>query len=172
MLNDLWQVIVQFAEFLWPFHTVNQWERALYLFNGRVITPWRWVAFSRTALTSRELPPGLYLVFPYFAKVHSVTVAWNYVDSKRLDLTLKDGKTLSCEAIAKVRVVDLYAAYIGYYDYDVDIVDALRAAISETLVKADPERFEPEKRGRMLGGSLLNAVREAATAMGHECESV
>lgn len=172
MLNDLWQLVVQFASFLWPFHTVNEWERALYLFNGRVVTPWRWVGFSLKPQVGRELKPGLYLVFPYFAKVHSVAVSWNYVDTKRLDLTLKDGRTLTCEAVAKVRVVDLYAAYVGYYDYDIDIVAAFRAAVSETLVSAEADRFEPDKRGRLLGTSLLRAIREVGTGMGHEVESV
>lgn len=172
MLNDLWQLVVQFASFLWPFHTVNEWERALYLFNGRVVTPWRWVGFSPRAQSGRELPPGLYLVFPYFAKIHSVAVSWNYVETKRLDLTLKDGRTLTCEAVAKARVIDLYAAYIGYYDYDIDLAAAFRAAVSETLVTADAERFEPEKRGRLLGTSLLRSLRDVASTMGHEVESV
>jgi len=172
MLNDLWQLVVQFAEFLWPFRIISQWERALYLVNGRVVIPWRWVAFRWQALDSQELPPGLYLVFPFFATIHQVAIAWDYVDSGRLDLTLKTGEALSCEAVAKMRVVDLYKAYVGFHDYEIDRRAMLKAAISETLVEADAERFESGKRGRLLGSSLLKAVRDGASDLGHEVESV
>jgi regulator of protease activity HflC (stomatin/prohibitin superfamily) len=175
MLNELWQLVVNSIEFLWPFKIVNQWERALYLVNGHVVVPWRWVACDRdlrTPMTSKELPPGLYLRLPFFTDVHSAAISWNYVESHRLDLTLKDGRTASFEAVAKMRLVDIYGAYVGYYDFDVDIVAAFRAAISETLVTADPERFEPERRGRLLGTSLLQATRAAVAPIGHEVESV
>lgn len=175
MLNELWQLVVSSIEFLWPFKIVHEWERALYIANGHVVIPWRWVAMDRdlrTPMESKELQPGLYFRLPFFTDVHCVAVSWNYVDSKRLDLTLKDGRTASFEAVAKVRTVDVVAAYVGYYDFDIDIVAAFRAAISETLVEAEPERFDAGKRGRLLGTSLLRATREAIGPIGHECESV
>lgn len=171
MLNDLWQLVVQFAEFLWPFRVVSQWERGLYLVNGRVVTPWCVVGFWKRQV-GQELLPGLYLVFPYFATVHQVAISWDYVDSGRLDLTLKTAQALSCEAVAKMRVVDLYRAYINFHDYELDRKAMLRAAISETLVEADAERFESGRRGRLLGGSLLATVRAGAAEIGHEVESV
>lgn len=172
MLSDFLHTILGFIEYLWPLKVVHAWERGLYLVNGRVVQPWGWVAFRWRALEGVELGPGVYLALPFFTSVHQVAVSWDYVDSGRLDLTLKSGDVLSCEATAKMRVVDLQAAYIGFHDYEHDRTSALRAAISETLVEAGADRFEPGKRGRLLGGSLLNAVREAAGQLGHEVELV
>lgn len=172
MLADFLNTLLQFFEYLWPLKVIRPWERGLYIVCGRVVTPWRWVAFSFRPLPSAELPPGLYLAFPFFVDVHQVGIAWDFVKSGRLDLTIKDGSTLSCAAVAKMKVVDCALAYLSYHDYDIDRVAMLQATVSEILVEAEPEKFSPEKRGKLLGKSLLKEVREAAAKMGMEVESV
>jgi regulator of protease activity HflC (stomatin/prohibitin superfamily) len=169
---DFVNAIVSVIGYLWPFKLVGPWERGLYLVFGRIVTPWRWVGFSLRPLNDHELPSGMYLCLPFFTEVHQVAISYDYVKSGRLDLTLKDGRILTCAAVAKARIVDLKQAYIAYHDYEVDRVSAFQAAISETLVEADPDRFEAGKRGRLLGSSLLKAVREAFEGIGHEVESV
>lgn len=157
MLNDLVQALVQIVQFLWPFRIINQWERGLYTVFGRIV----W-----------ELGPGLYPVIPWFCDVCEIPTSWDFVESGRLDLTLKDDRTLSCEAIAKMRVVDMKKAWVAFHDYEVDRRKMLKAVVSELLQEADAERFEPSRRGRLLGTSMLKAVQEGASAIGCEVESV
>lgn len=157
MFADLVSAIVQVVQFIWPLRIVNQWERGLYTIFGRI----KW-----------EVGPGIYPVVPWFCEVHEIPTSWDYVESGRLDLTLKDGRLLSCEAIAKMRVVELQKAWVAFHDYEVDRRKMLKAVVSELLQEADPERFEPGRRGRLLGSSLLKAVQDGAAPIGVECESV
>lgn len=158
MLTELLNTLAQFAEFLWPFRVVHQWKLGIFIFCGRA--------------TRIGLKPGIYPVVPWFMDVDQVTVAWDYVESGRLDISLKDGRSLSCEVIAKMRVADVGKAWIDFHDYQKDRRLMLRAAVAETLTEADPERFEPERRGRLLGGSLLKAVQSGGAPIGLEIESV
>jgi regulator of protease activity HflC (stomatin/prohibitin superfamily) len=172
MLADFLKGLVQFAEFLWPIKPVRQFERGLYVWCGVIIRPPSWAILTGTVLEDEVLGPGLYLALPFFGDVHAVSQAWDFVESGRLDLTLKDGRTLSCEVVAKMRVTGPRAAWVEYEDYTVDRRKMLRAAVSEVLQEAEPDRFAPDRRGRLLGGSLLAGVRKGAEPMGHEVESV
>lgn len=158
MFADLVSAVVQIIGFLWPFRIVEQWERGLYTFCGRI--------------AGKELAPGLYPVVPWFCDVKEIPMSWDYVESGRLDLTLRDGRTLSGEAVAQMRVVDLRKAWVAFHDYEVDRRKMLRAVVSELLQEADPERFEPSRRGRLLGSSLLKAVQEGAAPIGCEVYAV
>lgn len=158
MLADLLNTLVQIAAYIWPFRIINQWERGLYTIFGRIYF--------------RELGPGLYPVIPWFCDVKEIPVSWDYVESGRLDLIIKDGRTLSCEIIAKMRVVQLQVAWVAFHDYEIDRRKMLRAVVSTALREADAERFEPARRGRLLGSSLLKAVQDGAAPIGCEVETV
>lgn len=172
MLSDFLHTLVEFAAFLWPVKVVHQWEAGLYVCAGRVVTPWAWVGLRRKPFASHILPAGLYLAVPWVCDVHTVTMTWDYVESGRMDVLLKDGRIVSCEALAKMRVVDPFVAYVEFGDFAMDRPRMLRAVVAETLAEAESDRFAPERRGRLLGSSLLKAVRDAAEPLGHEVETV
>ena len=172
MLADFLKTLIQFIEFLWPLKVVRQWESGLYMWCGKIITPWRILAFRLRPLPGVDLGPGIYLTLPFFGDVHAVSLAWDFVESGRFDVTLKDNRQLSCEVVAQMRVVDPRAAWLGFDDYSIDRRKMLRAVASEMLQEAEPERFAPERRGRLLGASLLGAIRSGAEPLGHEVASV
>lgn len=158
MFAELVNLLISVCQFIWPFRMVEQWERGVKTSFGRI--------------TDTQVSPGVYFVIPWFMDVKEIPGSWDYVESGRMDLTLKDGRTLSCEATAKMRVVDFGKAWADFHDYETDRHRMLRAVVSELLQEADPERFEPARRGRLLGGSLLKAVQDGAAPIGCEVESV
>lgn len=171
MLSDFLHTLIEFLAYLWPASIVGQWERGVYLCGGRNVKPWRWVALGRV-FEGAALPPGVYLKAPWLCEVHAVKMTWDFVESGRFDVILKDGRIASVEVLAKMRVTDPLTAWLEFGDFEIDRARMLRATAAETLSEADPERFTPEKRGRLLGSSLLKAVREAGASMGHEVEAV
>lgn len=170
-MANLWQAIVDSFKYLWPFVIVHQWEVGLYTVFGRFVTPWRLVGFRRRALP-KILGPGLYLRIPFFTQLREIGLTWDFMESGRLDITLRDGRELTCEVVAKLRVNDPVMAYFEFGDYPEDMRRALRAAVSEVLSEADSERFSQDRRVRLLGQSLLAGVRTAAARIGFEVEAV
>lgn len=157
MLGDLWRAIVEFIGYLWPLHIVWRWERGIYLVLGEPVVAWRAVGIrvgaDRLELkqhSPKVLPAGVYLKIPFFTDVHPVSVAWDFAETDQIDVTLQDGRSLSCVGVAQVRVTDPLVAYLEFHDYEVDRKRMLTAAISELLQEAEPERFNPERRGIFL----------------------
>lgn len=172
-MGDFLRTALEALAYFWPLRIVHAWEAGLYIVNGTPVRPWRIVRWSRGPSPDGViLRPGLYFTIPWFVDVHTVGLAWDAVESGRIDLVLKDDRVLSCAVVAQMRVSDPQAAYIGFQDYGVDRIALLRAAVADTLAAADAERFTSDRRGRLLGQSLLAAVQDMARAMGHEVRSV
>ena len=172
LLSDVLSLVLQFITFLWPCKIVAPWEKAIYTVGGRIVRPWRIARVMADEPDGTELGPGLYLTIPWLCEVHEMATSWDYITTERLDITLKDGRKLTCRAIAKVRLTNAHRAYVAFHDYGKDLPSMLETVVSDLLQEADPERFEPAKRGRLLGSTLLNATQKAGGEMGHEVESV
>lgn len=156
MLNDLWNIILQSIEFLWPAHIVSQWDESLHLRFGK---------------RKRKVGPGGYFKIPWVDHYHDVSVAEWPVETGRLDLTTKDGRMLHCSAIAMTKVVDVDVASIKLHDYEHSASRLLGSALASALAGVDPERFAPEKR-KGLGRTLDREVQEAFAPYGMHVESV
>lgn len=171
-MDKLWQVITESVKYLWPFVIVHQWELGIYTVFGRYVQPWRIMGFRLRHALPKVLKPGLYIRIPFFTQLKEVTIAWDFVESGRLDVTLRDDRALTFEFTALARIVDPELAYFGFHDFEADLKKALRAAVADFLMSEDTERFLPERRGRLLGKSLLLAAQKAAAKVGHEVEEV
>lgn len=174
-MGDFLQTLFNALAYFWPFRIVNQWEKGLYIVNGTVVRPWRIMRWSRGPVNtdgSDLCDPGLYLTIPWFVVMHEVNMCWDVVNSERLDVVLKDNRTLTVSVVAMMRVTDPVAAYLGFQDYSADRVGLLRATVADELSSAESERFAPDRRGMLLGRTLLAAVQKMGKRIGHEVEDV
>jgi regulator of protease activity HflC (stomatin/prohibitin superfamily) len=172
-VGDFLKTLFDTVVYFWPFCLVHQWEAGIYLVNGVPVRPWKYVRLSKgSSGDGLVCKPGLYLKLPWFTDMHCVGLAWDAVESGRIDLVARDNKTISCAVVAQMRVNDPVLAYTEYGNYDVDRVALLRAAVADTLATAESERFDPDRRGRLLGQSLLAAVQALGKRIGHEVDSV
>lgn len=143
--------LISFLERFWPFVIIDQWERGVFRIFGRVYF--------------QPLPPGLYPFLPWFMSIEQVSVVPNPIGSPLLNITLRDGKTLSYSIMATVQVEDPVAAIVNIDDYKESTIEAITSVVSEKLAEVDANRLEPEKRGR-LRADLLRWVNEETLKFG------
>ena|SRR5690242_6199837 len=134
-MTDLIRLILDTIQFIWPFHRVEKWERALYIVCGR------WMF---------EVGPGVYPVLWWFCTLHQVGIAEAPCGTHRLDITLRDGKLVSLEAVAMARVIDVTKAVCDVEHYANSTAQILAAVCADRLAEVDAERMEPDKRSRLL----------------------
>lgn len=132
-MTDLLRLLGEWIQFLWPLRRVRLFERALYTVCGR------W-----------ERGPGVYPIIPWFCEVDAESVAEGLVQTPRIDLTLKDGTALSFALGATVRVKDLRRAVNKVDAYMESAQELLAAVAGEKIPEVDPDRLQPDKRGRLL----------------------
>lgn len=151
-MSDLLRVLGEWIAFLWPLRKVIQWDRGLLYRNGRF---------------RRELGPGVYPILPWFHEIRMFSVVPGIVQTPRLDLTLSDGKMVTLQASATVRVVDLAKAVNTVDAYMETTQELITAVLAEKVAEVAADRLSPEKRGRLLG-DLRRWVAEAAAEYGVE----
>jgi regulator of protease activity HflC (stomatin/prohibitin superfamily) len=156
MFSDILSVIGQFVHLLWPFHKVEQWEGGIYTTFGKF---WK------------DVGPGIYPVIPWFFEIHSTTYAWRPLGTGRHDILTKGGVLLTFEAIAFFRVVDIRKAFTVVHDDEHSMLNLLTSVLAEKLAEVEPERFAPDKRGR-LNTSLQTWVSQEAAEFGLEVKWV
>lgn len=155
-MSDLFHLIAQWAEFLWPFRRVQLFERALYTVCGRR----QW-----------EVGPGVYPVLPWFCEVDPVAMSKGILVTPRIDVTLQDGKLLSAQVSAVVRVVDLRKAVNNVDAFMESAQELLHAVVADKLSDVAPSRLEPEGRRRLVG-DLRRWVNEQAAEFGVEFDQL
>lgn len=155
-MSELFNLVAQWAEFLWPFRRVQLFERALYTVCGRK----QW-----------EVGPGVYPVIPWFCEVDPVAMSKGIVATPRIDITLQDGRLLSCGVSAVVRVSDLRKAINAVDAFMESSQELLHAVVADKLADVDPKRLEPEGR-RRLASDLRRWVNEEATEFGVEFDKL
>jgi len=155
-VSDFLQLIAQWAEFLWPFRRVQIFERALYTVCGR----WQW-----------EVGPGTWLVLPWFCEVDPVATSKGIISTPRIDVTLQDGRLLSAQTSAVVRVVDLRKAINNVDHFMESAQELLHAVVADKLSDVAATRLEPEGR-RRLCSDLRRWVNEQAAEFGVEFDQL
>lgn len=155
-MTDLLHLVAQWAEFLWPFRRVQFFERALYTVCGR----WQF-----------DIGPGVWPVVPWFCEVDPVAMSKGIVATPRIDVTLKDGRLLSAQVSAVVKVVDLRRAVNAVDAFMESSQELLHAVVADKLSDVEATRLEPEGRRRLVG-DLRRWVNEQAAEFGVEFDQL
>lgn len=134
-MTDLFRLIGEWLQFIWPLRKVNQWEMGLLYRNGRFV---------------RQLEPGIYWVVPWFHEVKAESVVKGIVQTPRIDITLKDGRLLTVQCSAVVQVTDLNLAVNTVDAYLETTQELITAVLAEKIADVEAERLAPEKRRRLI----------------------
>jgi hypothetical protein len=151
-MNDFLRLILDSLEFAWPFRRVELFERALYTICGR----WQW-----------EVGPGIWPILPWFCDVDAVAMSKGIIGTPWVDITLQDGRLLSCKASAIVRVVNLGRAVNRVDAFMESSQELLHAVVADKLADVAAERLAPEGRRRLVG-DLRRWVNAEAAEFGIE----
>jgi regulator of protease activity HflC (stomatin/prohibitin superfamily) len=147
-MGELARLFLQWIEFLWPLRKVKPFERGLFILLGR----WQ-----------REVGPGVYPYLAWFMDFYAESMAEGLVGTPRIDLTLKDGSTVTVKASGTVRVMDIRLAVNKVDSYMESAQELLEAVVAEKIAEVEAERLTPEKRGRLLADLKRWVNQEAAT---------
>ena len=134
-MGDFGRLVIDLIGFLWPFRLVEMWERGGFYIFGRY---WR------------DVGPGCYPMVPWFMQVRCLSVVDRVEACGRQDITLSDGSSLSFDATALVRIVDVNLALNSIHDCDHSAATLLGSIIAEKLAEIDAERLQPAKRKRVF----------------------
>lgn len=157
-MGDFLRLLLDSIQYLWPLRRIEQWERGLYSIFGHSKPTW-------------VKGPGIWPVIPWFTDVHVRSVAVAVAKGSRQDVTLKDGTLLSFQASAKVRVSDVYKAIVEVHEHESSMIELLEGILADKIADADPDRFLPERRGRLIA-SMAQWVSKEAAEFGVEVLSV
>lgn len=155
-MTDLLRLIGEWLQYIWPLRRVQKFERALYTICGR----WQW-----------EVGPGTWLVLPWFCEVEPVAMSKGIIGTPWVDITLQDGRLLSCKASAVVRVANLPWAVNRVDAFMESSQELLHAVVADRLADVKAERLEPEGRRRLVG-DLKRWVNEEAVEFGIEFDKL
>lgn len=155
-MGELFQLLAQWIEYIWPLRRVKIYERALYTVCGR----WQW-----------EVGPGVYPIIPWFCEVDEVAISKGIVATPRIDITMQDGRLLSTQVSAVVRVVDLRKAVNNVDAFMESAQELLHAVVADKLADVDAKRLEPEGRRRLVS-DLRRWVNEQAAEFGVEFDQL
>jgi len=134
------QTLIDFLGEFWPLVIVDQWEHGCYYVIGRA--------------KRRVLKPGVYPIIPWFMDVETVSVVPTPISTPLLNITLKDGKTLSYSLTAVIQVDNAYRALNTIDDYKESVGELIASKASEKLADVEAARVDPEGRRRLLGDLL------------------
>jgi hypothetical protein len=151
-MSEFVRLLLDSIAYLWPFHRVELFERALYTVCGR----WQW-----------EVGPGVWPLIPWFVEVKAESVVEGIVSTPRIDLTLKDGRQLSCSLSATVRVANLPRAINKVDAYMETATELMAAVAAEKILEVEADRLNPDKRGR-LTSDLKKWIQAEADQYGVE----
>lgn len=156
-MTEFLRLVGEWIEFLWPFRRVRRYERALYTaWGGR----FQW-----------EVGPGIWPIIPWFTEVNEVSIAKGVLATPRIDITLQDGRLLSCGCSAVVRVVNLDLAVNAVDSYMESAQEMLHAVVADKLSDVAATRLEPEGRRRLIT-DLRRWVNEQAQGFGLEFDQL
>lgn len=156
MLTDFLRLLIECIQFVWPLHIVAEYEQTGIYLAGR----FRGVGGR-----------GLYAKVPWFMRYINVEVQPYPITTGRMDITLSDHSTLSFDATAMVRVVDVGKALNEIDNFHHSATTCVAAILATKLAEVDADRLAPSGRKRLLG-DLRRWISEDTSAFGVECLSV
>ena len=147
-MGEFVRLFLDSIAYLWPFRIVMEWERANYYICGR---------FWKT------MKPGLKIVLPFFTEIRSETSVPMVFVTPMQSIMLKDGGTLTFSATITLTVEDLNKAFNKVETWASTSTELASGILAEKLADTDSGKFDPENRGRLIGGckvTLGNALAE------------
>lgn len=146
-MTEFLRLLGEWVQYLFPFRRVDAWEAGVCLVAGRY---WRTV------------PPGVYLVIPWFMDVVTVNTVPGVYMTPLQTVTLRDGVALTFSAAIEVVVEDAAKAHCTIEAWAETVTEQARGLLAERLADVDPARFDAArgKRDRLMGELLdeLNAT--------------
>lgn len=155
-MGDLFRMFVDWIQLLWPLHRIEQWEVGGYYEGGKFV---------------KILPPGLWLLVPWFTEIHNVSVVPDIVWTSRLDITLSDGEMLTFVAEGDYIVTDPAKAMNAVNDYHHRTSEIMAGVLSAELAQKSLADVEAGVRKRLLT-SLIKSVNAQTTTFGVEMKSI
>ncbi len=140
-MSDFLRLVLDSIAYIWPFKVVMEWERCNYYICGRF---WK------------SMKPGLKLVLPFFTEIRTETTVPMIFVTPMQSIMLRDGNTLTFSATITLVVVDLDRAFNKVDKWAQTSTELASGLLAEKLADTDVGLFEPEKRGRLIGGCKLS----------------
>lgn len=167
-MSDFLRLLLDSITYLWPFRIVKSYQRGVYRVNG---LPWRPLVFAcgfwyEVALFSST--PGLKLVCPFFTECEAFDVQPDPLSLPRQSLTLRDGRSLVCQALMTLVVDDILLAVEEVAGFLTSAQEVSCAKIADKLMTAKAEELEADNRGRLLGG-LKQSINNELKKFGCRC---
>ena len=124
-MTDFLRLIVDVAAFLWPFRIVWQWEAGAYYICGHYAFP---------------VGVGCWPVVPFFFDVKSVNVVPDVVRTSEQTIELRDGSSLTFQAVARCHVADVNLALNRVVDYENNLVDDVEGHLGSSRARVRRQR--------------------------------
>lgn len=156
MLTDFLRLLIETIQFVWPAHIVAEYEQAGLYLCGHF---------------RRVVGPGLKGKVPWFMRYINVEVYPYPITTGRMDITLSDSSTLSFDATAVVKVVDVAKALNTIDNYHRSATTRIAAILATRLAEVDAARLAPAGRKRLLT-DLRRWINEETLTFGVECLDV
>lgn len=154
---SLAQLILQFIEFVWPFHRVDPWERGLIIFFGR------WTV---------EVGPGTYPLLWYFMQMHPISMVPKTTTTATVEtVTTKSGTMISYGLIYELQCVDARLAYLTVEDHEAKAGRDTWGIVADTLADLPKERLDPEEQ-RALRRTCLREANKRLADYGMKCNAL
>lgn len=153
------QSVIEFLERFWPLVKVDHCERGTLYVLGKARRSYLWI--------KQPLNPAVYAIIPWFMEITTVSVVPTPISSPLLNITLRDGRTLSYSVTAIVRVTDPWKALNEIDDYTESTAELVASRVSEKLAEVDGSRVDPENRKRLLT-DLKRWINDDTNAFGVE----
>lgn len=156
MFAELLQLLIGCIQFIWPLHSVAEYEQA-----------GKYVCGCFRGVVGR----GVKGKFPWFMRYINVTTVPYPVSTGRMDITLQDHSTLSFDATATIRVFDVDLALNAIDNFHHSATMKVAAILATKLAEVDADRLVPAKRGRLLS-DLRRWTHEETSKFGVETQDI
>lgn len=146
MFGDFFSLIKEFISYLWPFRIVEQYERGVYYFLGKVVQVPKW--YGGPDCTAGHL----WIVVPFFCDIKTLMVVRDTVVTPIQTIEVIGGKSLTFNASAQLEIEAIDLALNTVVKLKQTAAEDIAAILAEKLATVEPDKLEPEARGRLVGG--------------------
>src|SRR3990167_2395225 len=123
------KLLFDFVLYIWPFKVIYEWEVGVKFSGGHYKKP---------------LGKGIYLYCPFYSQIREVSIVPEPVSTPLMNITLRNGGSLTFSAMIVMLVVDAEKALNEVNNYEESTVELCSGIMAERLADAVPERKTPE----------------------------
>lgn len=165
-MGDFVRALIDIFQYIWPFRIVRSYQGCVYRRNGLVVSAVRWSPywFPMTG-------PGLYVIVPFFCDAEAFDVQPDPLTLPRQTITLRDGRSLTFQALMTMEVDDVVQAIEAVAGYVKSAQEIAAGKIANRLMIATREELDADNRGRLLGG-MKQSVNAELGQFGCRCTAL